>query len=43
MIKLILVRHAITTCNEITGDILGCTIELGELIFILYVYIIMVI
>lgn len=36
-------NHIYKKIDGITGDILGCTIELGELIFILYVYIIMVI
>lgn len=36
-------NHVYKKIDGITGDILGCTIELGELIFILYVYIIMVI
>lgn len=36
-------NHIYKKIDGITGDILGCTIELGELIFILYAYIIMVI
>ncbi len=36
-------NHVYKKIDGVTGDILGCTIELGELIFILYSYIIMVI
>lgn len=36
-------NHIYKKIDGVTGDILGCTIELGELVFILYSYIVMVI
>ena len=36
-------KHIYKKIDGVTGDILGCTIELGELIFLLYSYIIILI
>ena len=36
-------NHVYKKIDGVTGDILGCTIELGELIFLLYSYILILI